>query len=432
MKVLVLGSGGREHAISWKLAQDDRVETVFCIPGNGGTAQEEKCQNLKIDINNFDEIIDFVKNNNIELTVVGPEDPLAKGIVNRFEEENLLIFGPRKEAAMMESSKAFAKDIMMAANIPTADYKEFTDFESAKDYVTEKGAPIVVKADGLAAGKGVTVASTVEMAVDALKEIFEDKVFGKENIKVVIEEFMEGEEATYLAITDGENILPLSVSQDHKQVYDGDKGPNTGGMGAYSPAPIVDDEKMNFVTEKIARPMIAELKKRGITYKGVIYAGLMVNGDSIKVVEFNARFGDPECEVVLSKIKSGLLDVLIDAAKGNMTDSMKKLEINDVSVTCVILISGGYPKSYESGFEITGIEEANLIENIKVFHAGTKLSEENNKYSKVLTSGGRVLCVTANGQTLKESIDTAYKGVSKINFNNMAYRKDIAAKGLRK
>lgn len=432
MKVLVLGSGGREHAISWKLAQDDRVETVFCIPGNGGTAQEEKCQNLKIDVNNFDEIIDFVKNNNIELTVVGPEDPLAKGIVNRFEEENLLIFGPRKEAAMMESSKAFAKDIMMAANIPTADYKEFTDFESAKDYVTEKGAPIVVKADGLAAGKGVTVASTVEMAVDALKEIFEDKVFGKENIKVVIEEFMEGEEATYLAITDGENILPLSVSQDHKQVYDGDKGPNTGGMGAYSPAPIVDDEKMNFVTEKIARPMIAELKKRGITYKGVIYAGLMVNGDSIKVVEFNARFGDPECEVVLSKIKSGLLDVLIDAAKGNMTDSMKKLEINDVSVTCVILISGGYPKSYESGFEITGIEEANLIENIKVFHAGTKLSEENNKYSKVLTSGGRVLCVTANGQTLKESIDTAYKGVSKINFNNMAYRKDIAAKGLRK
>ena len=431
MNILVLGSGGREHAISWKLAQDERVDTIFCIPGNGGTAQEEKCENLKININNMDELVSFVKNNNIDFTIVGPEDPLSKGIVNRFEEENLLIFGPRKEAAMMESSKAFAKDVMMKANIPTAKYKEFNNFEDAKKYILEVGAPIVVKADGLAAGKGVTVANSEDSAIEALKEIFHDKIFGSENIKVVIEEFMEGEEATYLAITDGENILPLSVSQDHKQVYDGDMGPNTGGMGAYTPAPIINNEKMDYVTEKIARPMIQELKNRGITYKGVIYAGLMVKDDNIRVVEFNARFGDPECEVVLTKIKSGLLDVLMDAARGNMSESMKNLVINDIAATCVILISGGYPKDYETGFEIDGIESANLIENIKVFHAGTKLSEENNKYSKTLTSGGRVLCVTASANTLKESIDLAYTGVSKISFKNMAYRKDIGAKGLK-
>ena len=425
MKILVIGSGGREHAIAWKLSQDDRVEKIYAAPGNGGTACENKCENINIKADDFQGLIKFVKENNIELTVVGPEDPLSKGIVDTFEKEGLLIFGPNKAAAMMEASQAFAKDVMKSANITTADYAEFTTYDDAAEYVLKKGAPIVVKADGLAAGKGVTVALSVDEALNALKEIFVDKVFGAENNVVVIEDFMEGEEATYLAVTDGEKIIPLSVSQDHKRVYDDDKGPNTGGMGAYAPAPICDSKKMDYVTNHIAYPMIKELKKRGITYKGVIYAGLMINGESIKVVEFNCRFGDPECQVVLSRIESGFLDALLASAKG----SLGNIDIINKNMTaaCVILISGGYPKEYKSGYEITGISDADGIDNIKVFHAGTKLEN-----GKLLTNGGRVLCVTAIGDDLKSAIDKAYKGVDKISFKDMAYRKDIGKKGLKK
>ena len=425
MKILVIGSGGREHAIAWKLSQDDRVEKIYAAPGNGGTACENKCENINIKADDFQGLIKFVKENNIELTVVGPEDPLSKGIVDTFEKEGLLIFGPNKAAAMMEASKAFAKDVMKSADIATADYAEFTNYDDAAEYVKKKGAPIVVKADGLAAGKGVTVALSVDEALNALKEIFIDKVFGAANNIVVIEDFMEGEEATYLAVTDGEKIIPLSVSQDHKRVYDDDKGPNTGGMGAYAPAQVCDSKKMDYVTNHIAYPMIKELKKRGITYKGVIYAGLMINGESIKVVEFNCRFGDPECQVVLSRIENGFLDALVASAKGSLGNI--NIINKNMTAACVILISGGYPKEYKSGYEITGISDADGIDNIKVFHAGTKLEN-----GKLLTNGGRVLCVTAIGNDLKAAIDKAYEGVAKISFKDMAYRKDIGKKGLNK
>ncbi len=423
MRILVIGSGGREHAIAYKLSLDDRVEKIFVAPGNGGTAIENKCENINIKGDDFPSLIKFVKENDIYITIVGPEDPLSKGIVDIFKKEGLLVFGPNKAAAMIEASKAFAKDIMKSANIPTASYEKFDNYDDAINYVNEKGAPIVIKADGLAAGKGVTVAFNTDDATSALKEIFIDKVFGKDNNIAVIEEYMPGVEATYLAITDGENIIPLSVSQDHKQVYDDDKGPNTGGMGAYAPAPICDNKKIVYITNNIAYPMIKELKNRGIIYKGVIYAGLMINGDSIKVVEFNCRFGDPECQVVLSCIDNGFLDLLRASAKGNIRD-INIINKNKVAV-CVILISGGYPKDYKSGYEITGITEAEKIDNIKVFHAGTKY--ENNKF---LTNGGRVLCVTATCDSLSVAIDKAYQAVEKISFQDMAYRKDIGKKGL--
>lgn len=424
MKILVIGSGGREHALVWKIAQDERVNKIYAAPGNGGTACEEKCENINIKASDIKSLINFAKENNIDLTVVGPEDPLSLGIVNEFEKEGLLIFGPNKDAAQMEASKAFAKDVMTKAGIATADYEKYNNYDDAVAYIRKKGAPIVVKADGLAAGKGVTVALSLEEAENAVKEIFIDKIFGEENSTVVIEDFMEGEEATYLAVTDGENVIPLSVSQDHKRVYDNDEGPNTGGMGAYAPAPICNDEKLKRVTNEIAKPMIDELKKRGIIYKGVIYAGLMINGESIKVVEFNARFGDPECQVVLSRIESGFLDALLGAAKGNL----KGINIvnKNMTATCVIMISGGYPKEYKTGYEITGINEADEIENIKVFHAGTKTEN-----GKILTSGGRVLCITAVGKDLPSSIKKAYEGVSKISFKDIAFRKDIGKKGLK-
>lgn len=424
MKILVIGSGGREHAIAWKLSQDNRVEKIYVAPGNGGTACEEKCENINIKAGEITKLIEFVKTNKIDLTVVGPEDPLSQGIVDDFEKEGLLIFGPNKAAAQMEASKAFAKDVMKKAGIATADYEKFNNCDDALEYIRKKGAPIVVKADGLAAGKGVTVAFSIEEAEKAVKEIFIDKIFGEANSTIVIEDFMEGEEATYLAITDGENIIPLSVSQDHKRVYDNDEGPNTGGMGAYTPAPICNDEKLARVTNEIAKPMIDELKKRGIIYKGVIYAGLMINGESIKVVEFNARFGDPECQVVLSRIESGFLDALLGAAKGNLIGI--NIVNKNMTATCVIMISGGYPKDYKSGYEITGINEADKIENIKVFHAGTRAEN-----GKILTSGGRVLCVTAVDKDLSSSIEKAYSGVAKISFKDMAYRKDIGKKGLK-
>lgn len=425
MKVLVVGSGGREHALSWKIAQSNLVEKVFVAPGNAGTALEEKCENLDINTNDFDSLISFAKNDKIDLTVVGPEDPLAKGIVDEFEKNGLKIFGPKKEAAMVEASKAFAKEIMFSAGIPTAEYKEFSEFDAAKKYIEEKGAPIVVKADGLAAGKGVTVAKTVEEAISALKEIFIDKVFGKSGEKVVIEEFLEGEEASYLAFTDGKHVLPLVSSQDHKPVYDNDEGPNTGGMGAYSPAPVVTDEIFRFTTENIAKPLINELNRRGVVYKGIVYAGLMITKDGPKVLEFNCRLGDPETQPVLYKMKSDIVPIILSAIDGNLSDV--NVEWYDDATICVVLASGGYPKSYKKGYEITGIEDAEKLENIKVFHAGTKLEN-----SKILTNGGRVLGVTCRAKDLKTAIDNVYKAVEKINFKDMHYRKDIGAKALRR
>ncbi|WP_022849690.1 phosphoribosylamine--glycine ligase [Limisalsivibrio acetivorans] len=423
MKVLVIGGGGREHALAWKIASEKDVEKVYVAPGNGGTAVEEKCEN--IDIKGNEALAAFAKENGIDLTVVGPEDPLASGVVDVFENEGLRIFGPRKDAARIEASKAFAKEIMVAAGIPTAYYGEFTDYDSAIAYVKERGAPIVVKADGLAAGKGVTVAFTEAEAEAALKDIFHENVFGEAGSSVVIEEFLDGEEASYLAFTDGKTVLPMVSSQDHKPVFDNDKGPNTGGMGAYSPAPVVTDEIFDYATEKIAYPLIQEMQRRGITYKGIIYAGLMVTGDGVKVLEFNCRFGDPETQPVLSRMDSPITPIF----EACIDETLNKAELiwSSEPTVCVVVASEGYPSSYEKGRPITGLDDANSIEGVKVFHAGTALKD-----AKIVNSGGRVLGVTARGQELGETIENAYKAVERIQLQGMHYRKDIGAKALRR
>lgn len=422
MKILIIGSGGREHALAWKIAEDPRVNKIFIAPGNAGTATENKCENVDIKYNDITSLLEFAKKHKIDLTVVGPEEPLSNGIVDKFEENKLPIFGPSKNGAKIEASKAFAKEIMTAAKIPTAGYVEFSNYDDALKYIEAKGTPIVIKADGLAAGKGVTVAHTDAQAKNAIKEIFLDKIFGESGTNAVIEEFMDGEEATYLAITDGGKIIPLDVSQDHKQIFDNDKGANTGGMGAYCPAPIIDNAKFQRVTSEIAMPMINEMAKRGIVYKGVIYAGLMIKNDDIKVVEFNCRFGDPECETVLYRIKSGLLDALMASAKGELGDA--RIIWKNEPAVCVVLTSGGYPKAYQSGYPISGLDEIGT--NAKVFHAGTKL-----KNGEIVTAGGRVLCVTAGGADLKTAIQNAYAACSKISWENLHYRKDIGAKAVK-
>lgn len=425
MKILVIGSGGREHAICWKLSQNPKISKIYCIPGNGGTALEKKCENIDIDVNDFENIVRFAKEKNIYMTVVGPEEPLAKGIADYFSNYGLKIFGPSKDAAKIEASKAFCKEIMVNANIPTAFYREFTDFNLAKAYIEKVGAPIVIKADGLAAGKGVTVAKTVEEGIDALREIFIHRVFKEAGNKVVIEEYLKGEEASFLAFTDGETVIPMVSSQDHKPVFDNDEGPNTGGMGAYSPAPVMTNSIYKFSLEKIAYPLINELRKRGIIYKGIIYAGLMIDGDSVKVLEFNCRFGDPETQPVLMRLKSDILEIF-DACIEEKLDKIKIEWHNDPAV-CVVISSGGYPKAYKKGYEISGVDEAEKIEGVKIFHAGTKIVN-----NKLVTNGGRVLSVTAKGENLSIATNLAYAAVKKIHFKDMHYRTDIAQKALRR
>ncbi len=425
MNVMVVGGGGREHAIAWKVARSEKVGRVFCAPGNGGTAVEDKCENIDIKPSEFSDLADFANKNNVELTIVGPEDPLVAGIVDYFENKGLKIFGPNKSAAKIEDSKAFAKDIMLKAGIPTAEYQRFTDYDEALGYVDKKGLPIVIKADGLAAGKGVTVAFDREEARGALNSILVDKIFGESGSSVVVEEYLEGEEASYLAFTDGKTVLPLQSSQDHKPVFDGDKGPNTGGMGAYSPAPVVTEDIMNYVTENVAYPLIKELKKRGIIYKGIIYAGLMITGNGVNVLEFNCRFGDPETQPILYRMESDITDVISKC----IDEELNSVEIkwDEKPSVCVVVASGGYPKVYNKGCEITGIENAEKIKNVKVFHAGTA-----NVNGRLVTSGGRVLGITAKGDKLQTAIDNAYKAVKKINFSNMHYRSDIGNKALRR
>jgi len=425
MKVLVVGGGGREHALCWKIAQSPLVAKIYAAPGNGGTDLEDKTVNIDIKATDIDKLLAFAKTEKIDLTVVGPEDPLALGIINAFEQEGLRAFGPNADAAQLEASKAFAKEMMIAAGIPTAVYGEFTDLESAKAYVEEQGAPIVVKADGLAAGKGVTVARTVEEALGALDEIFVDNAFGEAGSKVVIEEFLDGEEASYLAFTDGVTVLPMVSSQDHKPAYDNDEGPNTGGMGAYSPAPVVTDELFQFATEKIAYPLIKTMADKGITFKGIIYAGLMVTKNGVKVLEFNARFGDPETQPVLSRLKSDIVPVFI--ACTDQTLDKVEIEWNDNPTVCVVMASGGYPKSYKKGYAIEGIADADALEGVKVFHAGTETVD-----GKTVNTGGRVLGVTACGDGLEETIKLAYEAVKKINWTDVHYRNDIGAKALKR
>ncbi len=422
MKVLVVGSGGREHALAWKLAQSGKVSKVYGAPGNPGIAQIGQC--IDIPVTEIKALADFAEKEGIDLTVVGPEAPLVAGIVDEFESRGLKIFGPSKQAARLEGSKAFAKEMMKKYGVPTADFKVFSDPEEAKRYVEEKGAPIVVKADGLAAGKGVVVAKSVEEAIEAIERIMVEKVFGSAGDKVVIEDCLFGEEASYLVITDGERFIPLATAQDHKAVFDGDKGPNTGGMGAYSPAPVLSEELESEVQERVIKPILEGMRKEGHPFKGVLYAGLMVTDEGVKVLEFNVRFGDPEAQAILRRLDSDLFDVCMSVSEGKLVDELKWKPETSI---CVVLASKGYPGKYEKGKVITGIEEAEKIPTVVVFHAGTKIEN-----GKLVTNGGRVLNVTALGKDIFEARERVYRAVEKIYFEGMHYRKDIGLKAIKR
>jgi phosphoribosylamine--glycine ligase len=420
MNVLVIGSGGREHALCWKLRQSPLVDELYCAPGNGGTALD--AVNVDINVSEHQQVIEFCKEKSVELVVVGPEAPLAVGITDDLEKEGINVFGPSYAAARMESSKIFAKELMGRYNIPTAAFRIFDDFAKAEEYIRSKGAPIVVKAYGLAAGKGVIVTNDVEEAVSTAKDMLVEEKFGSAGSKIIVEDCLFGEEASILVLTDGKNIIPLATSQDHKRAYDGDTGPNTGGMGAYSPAPVIDDSLFKKVIETIIRPTIEALGKEDIVYKGVLYAGLMITEDGPKVLEYNVRFGDPETQVILPRMKSDLAQLLLATAQNELEG--KTVEWDSDECVCVVLASGGYPGSYEKGKKITGLEEA-AAEGAVIFHAGTRTEGDG-----IVTSGGRVLNVTAKGSDIKEAVANTYKAVEKIHFDGMHYRKDIGYKAI--
>lgn len=422
MRVLVVGSGGREHTLVWKLSQSPQVSEIFCIPGNAGACDLAHC--VRLEDESVQGIAEFAEEMGIGLTIVGPEAYLVQGIVDEFETRGLRIFGPRAAAAQLEGSKTFAKSLMMKYNIPTARYGVFTEVDEAKEYLKNAGLPIVVKADGLAAGKGVIVAYTLEDAICALESMMIKKEFGASGDRVVIEEFLVGEEATILAFTDGKTVRPMVPSQDHKAVFDNDTGPNTGGMGAYSPAPVVTDEVYTQVCEKILYPVVRALKQEGIEYKGVLYAGLMIQDGEAKVVEFNCRFGDPEAQVVLPRLETDLVDI-VQAVIDNRLEEVR-VEWKDDAAVCVVMASGGYPGQYQKGIPISGLDSVRGIEGLAVFHAGTAMKD-----GEIVTNGGRVLGVTALGATIEEAIGKAYDGVRHIEFEGAQYRKDIGAKASR-
>jgi len=423
MNILLIGSGGRENALAWKLAQSSRVEELYIAAGNPGT--KEFGENLDFDESNQEALLEFALKEKIDITVVGPEAPLAAGIVDLFEEHGLKVFGPNQKAAQLESSKAFSKELMQKYQIPTAAYKSFTEAEKAVEYIKKKGAPIVVKASGLAAGKGVIVARTEKEAVEAVETIMKDEKFGEAGEEVVIEEFLEGEEATILAFCDGKTIVPMIASQDHKPAYDGGKGPNTGGMGAYAPAPVVNEQIKEKFQAEIMEPTLKALQSEGLDFKGIIYFGLMIKDSKAKILEYNVRFGDPEAQVVLALLKTDLVDIM----EAVVEEKLDQVEIkwSDQKALCVVMASGGYPIEYEKGKEITGIKDAESAEDIIVFQAGTRLEGD-----KLLTDGGRVLAVTALGDNFEEVIEKAYNGVEKINFADFHIRNDIGHKALKK
>ncbi|MBL7115533.1 MAG: phosphoribosylamine--glycine ligase [Kiritimatiellae bacterium] len=422
-KILVVGGGGREHTLAWKLANDSDAPQVFCAPGNAGTLSV--ATNLDIGAEDIPALLEWAKRERPDLTVVGPEAPLCAGLTDLLEAEGLSVFGPSKAAALMEGSKVFSKDVMAAAGVATAASASFTDVNEALAYVRAQGAPIVVKADGLAAGKGVAVCSTIEEAEKAIRLTMEDRAFGDSGSEVLIEDFLVGEEASILALVDGERAVMLASSQDHKRIFNDDRGPNTGGMGAYSPAPVVTDELWPAIQQQVIEPTLAELKRRGIVYKGVLYAGLMIDNGEMKVLEFNCRFGDPETQVVLPRLSVDLGPILLACADGTLSEEMVQWKPQES--VCVVMAAGGYPGSYEKGTVIEGLTDAGAMEDVVVFHAGTAMSGDN-----VVTSGGRVLGVTAMGTTLREAVDRAYDAVSKIRFDQAQYRTDIASKALRR
>ncbi len=420
MNILILGSGGREHALLWKLAQSPEATKLYAVPGNPGMAELAECVAGSIEDNAS--VVKLAQEKKIDLVVVGPEVPLTNGVVDALCAAGIKAFGPTKAAAELEGSKSFSKDIMKKYGIPTAKYEVFTDADAARAYIEKEGAPIVIKADGLAAGKGVIVAETKEQALDAVHEIMDDAAFGKAGSRVVIEAFMEGEEASLLAFTDGKTIRPMVSSQDHKRAYDGDKGPNTGGMGTYAPAPVMTKDMVEQATEKILKPMIAAMAKEGRPYQGCLYAGLMITEEGPKVVEFNARFGDPETQVILPLLKGDLVKIMQACVDGTLDTAAVDWE--DGAAVCVVMASGGYPKSYKKGYAIDGLKKAESLGTF-VFHAGTA-----KKDGKVVTSGGRVLGVTARGGGIKEATEKAYKGVEAIRFTDEFHRKDIAHRAL--
>ncbi len=423
MRVLIVGGGGREHTLAWKINQSPLVEKIFCVPGNPGISSIAEC--IQIPVTDIKGLLEFALKEKIDLTVVGPEDPLVNGITDIFNERGLQVFGPNKKAAALEGSKVFAKDFMQEVGVPTAEYKVFTNPSLAIDYLKGNKFPIVVKAEGLAAGKGVIIAENMEEAEIAVNNIMIDKVFGSAGNRLVVEEFLVGEEASLLAFTDGETIIPMVSAQDHKAAFDGDQGPNTGGMGAYAPAPIVTPTLLKEVEENVFKPVIQGLKNRGIVYRGVLYAGLMLTMDGPKVLEFNVRFGDPETQAVLPLLKSDIIPIMTAVVKGSLAEVNPQW--HEGSAACVAMASGGYPGDYEKGFPIEGIEDANLLENVIVFHAGTGLEN-----GETVTAGGRVLGVTGRGDNLKEAIRKSYNGIEKIHFKDCHYRKDIGYKGLNK
>ncbi|MFC7440748.1 phosphoribosylamine--glycine ligase [Laceyella putida] len=419
MRILVIGNGGREHAIVWKLKQSPKVADIYCAPGNGGIAGLATC--VPIAVEDVDGLVAFAKEQRVDLTVVGPEVPLLLGVVDRFEQEGLKAFGPRRQAALIEGSKRFAKELMRKHNIPTAAFASFTNAEEAKAYVREQGAPIVIKADGLAAGKGVVVAQTVAEAERAIAEAMEEKVFGEAGNEVVIEEFLSGQEVSLMAFLDGKTVKPMVVAQDHKPAFERDKGPNTGGMGTYSPVPQIPAEVVEQAIDTILWPMHEAFRQEGIEYKGVLYAGLMITAEGPKVIEFNARFGDPETQVVLPRLETDLVEVMEAVISGTLDEL--SLSWSEQAAVCVVLAAGGYPGSYEKGWPISGLES--VPDGVVVFHAGTKRRD-----CGIVTAGGRVLGVTALGADIKDARDKAYQQVKTISFKDMHYRTDIAAKAL--
>ncbi len=418
MNVLIIGAGGREHALAWKASQSPKVEKVYVAPGNAGTALEPGIENLDIDVLDFSSLADFAQDNDCGLTIIGPEAPLVEGIVDYFEQRSLPCFGPSQGAAQLEGSKAFTKDFLARHKIPTADYQNFTEIEPAVAYIRKQGAPIVVKADGLAAGKGVILAQTEQEAIAAVQDMLAGNAFGDAGHRVVIEEYLVGEEASFIVMVDGENVLPLATSQDHKARDNGDLGPNTGGMGAYSPAPVVTDEISQRVMDQVIRPTVDGMAAEGNSYTGFLYAGLMIAPDgNIKVLEYNCRFGDPETQPIMMRLKSDLVELCLTALSGSLDQITA--EYDPRAALGVVLAAGGYPEPYQKGDEISGIENADTNEQ-KVFHAGTRLEG-----NKVLTNGGRVLCVTALGDSVTQAQQKAYACVQQISWDKVYFRTDI-------
>lgn len=419
MKVLLVGSGGREHAIVWKLKQSPKIDKIYCAPGNAGIAQDAQC--VPIGAMEIDKLVSFAKEEGIDFTIIGMDDPLVAGVVDAFEAEGLKVFGPRKNAAIIEGSKAFSKDLMKKYGIPTAKYETFDSYDAAKEYVSKQEMPIVIKADGLALGKGVLICQSLQEAYDALDEIMVDKKFGASGSKVVIEEFLTGPEVSVLSFCDGKTVVPMVSAQDHKRAYDNDEGLNTGGMGTFSPSRIYTPEINEECMKTIFQPTVDAMAKEGRKFVGVLYFGLMLTKDGMKVIEYNARFGDPETQVILPRLKTDLLEIMEACVEGNLD----KIDIkwHDNAAVCVVLASGGYPVEYKKGYEITGLDEAAKRKDIVVFHAGTA-----EKDGKFVTNGGRVLGITGIGKDLDEAIKIAYEGVEMVDFKDKHFRHDIGIK----